>query len=59
MFTGDTAKAAVKIYEISRMEKPPARVFLGKTAIEAVRKMIKELQENLDEFESWSEGLNA
>ena len=56
---GDARKAAVKIYELASMEKPPARLFLGRLAIESTRRMIKELQENLDSYEAWSEGLDA
>ncbi|KAI0316432.1 NAD(P)-binding protein [Amylostereum chailletii] len=54
---GDTAKAVKKIYELSGMEKPPGRLFLGKPANEQARAVLKSLNENIDEYEAWSEGL--
>lgn len=54
---GDVDKAAQKIYEVSKLDSPPMRLFLGKDCLERVRTKIKQLTGDSDGYEEWSEDL--
>lgn len=51
---GDPAKAAKAIIKAVNSENPPLRLALGKTALEAIRKKISQLEKNYDEWEQVS-----
>lgn len=55
--TGDVAKGVKKVYEVSRLSKPPMRLVLGKDAVGGVRKQIQSVMEDLESYEAWSEDL--
>lgn len=57
MRVGDVDKAVERIYEVSALERPPMRLFLGKDCLEHVRAQLKRLTADLDGSEKWSEGL--
>ncbi|GJE91659.1 SDR family oxidoreductase [Phanerochaete sordida] len=54
---GDPAKAAEAIHELSTLEKPPMRAFLGGDCIKRVREKHERVSVDLDASEKWSEKL--
>lgn len=54
MFTNDPLKAAATLYRLSLLPSPPARLPLGKQAVEAIKGAIKKHTAEIDEYESWS-----
>ena len=54
MFPNDPSKAAKVIYKISKLSNPPLRLALGKQAVEEIRKKVKKVTAELEEYESWS-----
>ena len=54
MFPNDPYKAAKTIYKISELSNPPLRLALGKEAVEEIKKKIKRVAAELEEYESWS-----
>ncbi|KAI0775613.1 NAD-P-binding protein [Trametes elegans] len=57
--SGDTRKAVEVFYKVAAIPEPPLHFVVGKDAIVAVRKKLAELQESLDQYESWSEDLDV
>ncbi len=55
--TGSTAKAAGVLYRLSELPSPPVRLALN--CVELARDMIAEFSKELEEYASWSEGLNV
>ena len=54
---GDPSKAAERIYQLSKLDSPPLHLALGKITISEFRKAAECMKEELDKYESWSEGL--
>lgn len=54
---GDVDKAVQKIYELSKLENTPMRLFLGKNCLERIRAKIQRLTGDVDGYEQWSEDL--
>ncbi|KAI0738146.1 NAD(P)-binding protein [Daedaleopsis nitida] len=54
---GDIAKAAAAIYRLSEVQSPPLRLVLGKDAVEMARGKISSFSKEVEEYASWSEGL--
>ncbi|GJE91656.1 SDR family oxidoreductase [Phanerochaete sordida] len=57
MRIGDPAKAAEVIYELSALEKPPMRAFLGGDCIKGVRAKYERVAADLEASEKWTERL--
>jgi hypothetical protein len=55
---GDPKKAAEAMWKLSRLEKPPLRLALGKDAMQAIREQAEHLKRSVDEYASWSEDVN-
>ncbi|RDX45789.1 NAD-P-binding protein [Lentinus brumalis] len=55
--TGSTAKAAGVLYRLSELPSPPVRLALN--CVQLARDMIAEFSKELEEYASWSEGLNV
>jgi len=56
---GDPKKICVMIDRIAHLEDPPMRVPLLQSAISEARRKVKRVQEEVERFESWSEGLDV
>jgi len=54
---GDPKKAAVTFYKLSELENPPLRFPIGKDSIGYIRTQLASIKKDVDEYESWSEGL--
>ncbi|KAJ3488421.1 hypothetical protein NLI96_g2857 [Meripilus lineatus] len=54
---GDPNKAVARFYELAHSPQPPLRFTIGKDAIGIVREQVKRVVADLDQYESWSEGL--
>ena len=54
---GDVEKAISKIYELSLLESPPMRLFLGKDSLILVDQQHQNVAEDLRKYSSWSEDL--
>ncbi|KAJ3522661.1 hypothetical protein NM688_g8844 [Phlebia brevispora] len=54
---GDPVKAVSKVYELSKLKNPPLRLALGKETISAYKDLLSKMDKGLDEWASWSEGL--
>ena len=54
---GDVDKACKAIYEVSALESPPLRLFLGMESFGAIREKYKKLLADLDGSMMWSENL--
>ncbi|GJE91731.1 NAD(P)-binding protein [Phanerochaete sordida] len=54
---GNPKKAMPRIFALTRLAKPPVRLFLGHTAVEDARIKIKSLSEDVEAYAAWSEGL--
>lgn len=54
MFPNDPVKAAKIIYRLSTIPSPPLRLALGKQSVDEIKKKIKKVAEELEEYESWS-----
>ncbi len=55
---GDVNKAARALYRLSELLSPPLRLVLGKDSQEFVRTKVARLALEVEEYASWSEGLN-
>ena len=53
----DVQKAMRKVYELSFLEDPPLRFMLGLESVTGVRTHLREIQEELDVYDSWSNDL--
>ena len=56
---GDLKKAVAKIYELASVASPPLHFPLGVNAVQNIRTHLAEVGKEVDEYESWSEGLAA
>lgn len=54
--TGDTAKAAAVLDRLSKLPSPPVRLVLY--CVEMARQKIASFSKELEEYASWSEGLD-
>ena len=55
---GNPRKAAEKIFHLTKLANPPQRLVLGHDAIELVRRKLKGMEDDLKEYEGWTDGLN-
>lgn len=55
----DTRKCAEVFYRSGVLPDPPLRIAVGKDAVEAARKKIAVWTESLDQYERWSDRLEA
>ncbi|KAI0717998.1 NAD(P)-binding protein [Cerioporus squamosus] len=55
---GDVNKAARALYRLSEVPSPPLRLVLGKDSQKFVRTKVAQLTREVEEYASWSEGLN-
>ena len=53
----DTRRSVEAFYKVASLPSPPLHLLVGKDAIEATRKKIAILSEEINEYEAWSEGL--
>ena len=53
---GDTAKAAGALYRLTELPSPPVRICLN--CVEMARQKIASFSKELEEYASWSEGLD-
>ncbi len=53
----DPKKAAARFYELAHLSDPPLRLPIGKGAIVGGREQVKKIIADIDQYESWSEGL--
>ncbi|KAI0643328.1 NAD-P-binding protein, partial [Trametes meyenii] len=53
----DPAKAIAKIIELSKVPSPPLRFAIGTNSVLAIREKIKQVGQELDTYESWSQSL--
>ena len=53
----DTRKSVELFYRVVDLPKPPFRLVVGRDAISATREKVAAVTKCLDEYESWSEGL--
>ncbi|KAJ6490918.1 hypothetical protein C8R45DRAFT_991132 [Mycena sanguinolenta] len=56
---GDPGLGAEAIYRFSTLESPPMRWAMGKDSISGVRRQIKQVTAEIDDFESWSDNLEV
>ncbi|KAG1730272.1 NAD(P)-binding protein [Suillus paluster] len=54
---GDTEKAVVVIEKLTHLNEPPLRLLLHRDSVEAGREKAKNLTDNIDRYESWSENV--
>ncbi|KAJ3488438.1 hypothetical protein NLI96_g2858 [Meripilus lineatus] len=54
---GDPNKAVARFYELAHLDQPPLRFTIGKDAIVFVRQQVERIVADIDQYESWSEGL--
>ncbi|KAI0773175.1 NAD-P-binding protein [Trametes elegans] len=54
---GDTAKAAETLYRLSELQNPPMRLIVGKDSIVLAREKWATFSAEIDQYESWSDGL--
>ena len=54
---GDPQKAAQQIFRVTKLTKPPQRLFLGLGANNDARAKIELLDKDIKEYASWSEDL--
>lgn len=57
-FGRDAAKAVQRIYDLSLVADPPLRFALGPDSVGAVKKQLKDVEQDVVKYESWSEGLD-
>ena len=57
MFDGDVAKAAIAIEKFSQLEDAPIRFPLHRRVVASMRDKAKNLSEEADKYESWTEDL--
>lgn len=55
---GDAAKAVKALYRLSELPSPPLRLVLGKDVLEMCRAKAAALLKDVEEYASWSEGLD-
>ncbi|KAI0354419.1 NAD-P-binding protein [Trametes cingulata] len=55
---GDTAKAAGALYRLSELSDPPLRLVLGKESVMIARDKISSFSAEVEEYATWSEGLD-
>ena len=53
----DTRRSVELFYRITSLPEPPLRLVVGRDAISATREKVAAVGKTLDEYESWSEGL--
>ena len=53
----DPAKAVQRIYDLSLLPNPPMRLLLGKDSVGGVKAQVKKIEEDANNYEKWSEGL--
>lgn len=53
----DPEKAVVRFYELAHLPNPPLRFPIGKDSVASGREQIRKVIADLDQYESWSEGL--
>ncbi|GJE91664.1 NAD(P)-binding protein [Phanerochaete sordida] len=57
MRIGDTDKAVARIFEVSKLESMPSRVFLGTDCVKSVRAKLARVTAEVDASEEWAQGL--
>jgi hypothetical protein len=50
-------KAVEKIWDLSRLEAPPARLALGRDSVVYARMTLNDMVDELDRYEAWSNEL--
>jgi len=55
---GDATRGVEIIYRIAALPEPPLHFPMGKDCVQSVTGKITRLQTEIDEYESWSEGLD-
>ena len=55
---GDPNTAVQRVYDLSLLPSPPLRFVIGKDAIASTRAEMKSISDDVDKYESWSEGLD-
>ena len=58
MGRGDSRKAVEAYYKLANLPEPPLHFVVGVDAVEMARKKVAELKANLDQYETWSVGLD-
>lgn len=53
----DPVKGVQRLYDLSLLPDPPFRFVLGKDAASFIRGELKEIEQDVNKYESWSEGL--
>ena len=53
----DTRRMMQMCYKVADLEDPPLRLVIGRDAVSAVREKIKKMTQMVDQYESWSKGL--
>ncbi|KAH9932820.1 NAD-P-binding protein [Epithele typhae] len=53
----DATRCAEVFYRVGSMDVPPLHLVVGRDAIAAARKQLADLSASIDQFETWSEGL--
>ena len=53
----DPAKAVQRIYDLSLLPNPPMRLLLGKDSVGGVKAQVRKIEEDANNYEKWSEGL--
>ncbi len=57
LIAADPKKATIRFYELAHLPNPPLRFPIGKDSVASGREQIKNVIADIDQFESWSEGL--
>ena len=52
-------KVVERFFEATKLESPPLRLPLGHVGIKRIRDHMKLVAENIDSYESWSDGLDV
>ncbi|ESK82462.1 NAD-P-bindingprotein [Moniliophthora roreri MCA 2997] len=55
---GDPDKLSQTILKLSRLDNPPLRLVLGKDAVAKVKAKLRQMQEELEQYEEWSADLD-
>ena len=58
MGRGDSQKAAEAFYKLANLPDPPLHFVVGVDAVQMARKKLEELKASLDQYETWSVGLD-
>lgn len=59
MRLGDVDKAAAAIYEVSTLEHPPLRVFLGADGVQRIKEHYKKVVADMDASQKWAESAHC